>query len=246
MKFAYTLLVSIFALLLVGCAAPSSHPSAESLNSLADTAFEYARYDSAKNKYQQVLEIYPEEAHARLMLARIDLLEDRPHAAQAQLQQLLLEKSDNAAEAAFILGRHYLNQGELFQASNYLQQGLGFDEQHAGLHNLLAITKDEQQFTEQAEKHFLRAIELEPDSKSFRVNLSFHYLLQGEFKLAQSQLQPLMKGNRVPDFVTQHYALVLLAQDEEQQAFELLTHSMSSQQAEQDIALLKQQLSRLQ
>jgi len=44
MKFAYKLLVSIFAL-----------------------------YDSAKNKYQQVLEIYPEEVHARLMLARIDL-----------------------------------------------------------------------------------------------------------------------------------------------------------------------------
>ncbi|MDF4702050.1 tetratricopeptide repeat protein, partial [Vibrio parahaemolyticus] len=109
-----------------------------------------------------------------------------------------------------------------------------------------AIALDEQQDTAQAKQHFLRAMELEPDSKSFRVNLSFHYLLQGQFKQAQSLLQPLMKGNQVPDFVTQHYALVLLAQQQEQQAFALLSRSMSEQQAEHDIALLKQQLSRLQ
>lgn len=246
MKFASKLILSVVSILLVGCAAPASQPSAESLNSLADTAFEYARYDSAKSKYQQVLDVYPEQTHARLMLARIDLLQDRPHAAQSQLQQLLIENADNAAEAAFILGRYQLNQGDALSASNYLQQGLVLDEQHAGLHNLLAIALDEQQRTAQAKQHFLRAMELEPDSKSFRVNLSFHYLLQGQFKQAQLLLQPLMKGNQVPDFVTQHYALVLLAQQQEQQAFALLSRSMSEQQAEHDIALLKQQLSRLQ
>lgn len=243
MNISKSFLLAAVLMVTVGCSSVARYPEELEVDlNLANTAFEFGKLDSARTKYQHILQRHPNHAQARLMLARVDLLQDRAHAATQVLEALIAERADNAAEAALILGRSALDNHQPQQAEQWFEVGLTFDSDQAALHNGLGVALDATGTSGHARHHFERAVALEPDSKSFRTNLALNYLFAGEPLRAQRILKPMLDDTSVPVFVQRNYVLVLLALGEDNKARKLLANSMPGQEVAHDLSLLKQQL----
>lgn len=227
---------------LLGCAHPPIDTDITSTLDLADTAFEYGQLDSARSKYQSVIEQDATHHHARLMLARIDYAQDKPHSATQALVELVDDSASNAPEAALMLGRDALRQNDALGAKLWFEKGIEHDSTIASLHNGLGVALDGLGKGEQAYTHFKKALKLAPDSKSFTTNLALNCLFRGEVDQAQQLLQPLLYHNSVPNFVQRNYALILLAKGEREEAVQLLTLTMELSDALHDIELLDTEL----
>ncbi len=237
---------SVFAsFFIAGCASQSTAIDFSQDVDLAQAAYDYGQIDSAKEKLKTVLSRDPNHGEARLMSARIDLKQDRPKAARQTLIALLEEGGTQSAMASQLLGKLALDENDPTAALTLVDQGLYFEPESAILHNLKAVSLDSLGDFEKARLHYIKALEIEPDNKSFQSNLALSFLLDNQIDKADETLKPLLSANRVPEYVQRNYALILLAQGKEEQASELLAISMSTENVKHDIEMLKSQLAKL-
>jgi type IV pilus assembly protein PilF len=83
-------------------------------------------------------------------------------------------KSQEAEDAARIhteLGQQYMANGDLQTAMEKLQKALQFDDDYAPAHTVMAVLDERIHRPEQAELHYRRAVQLEPDKGGPNNNL---------------------------------------------------------------------------
>lgn len=79
-----------------------------------------------------------------------------PHTSKGQ-------EAEDAARVHTELGQQYMANGDLQTAMDKLNKALQFDEDYAPAHTVMAVLDERINRPEQAEQHYRRAVQLEPD-----------------------------------------------------------------------------------
>lgn len=95
---------------------------------------------------------------------------------------------EKALEAYSQLGLQYLRAGDTASAKDALQRALEISDDHAGTYNGLALVFQIEQEYELAEKHFRRAVSLDPDSAVFHNNFGAFLYARGLYEEACVEL----------------------------------------------------------
>ncbi|MDO6708214.1 tetratricopeptide repeat protein [Photobacterium sp. 1_MG-2023] len=246
--------IALAALALSAC---SSHADKVAANTqtnamvVAQTAFDSHQYAKAETLFRQLVDqaataAQPLPEQALLMLARSQFQQDKKQAARNTLQQLLDMRGSKAAEAADYLGKFSLDDGKTDQAQAAYRQGLALDgltgAEEARLLNGLGVSLLNQNSYAQGREAFERAVVLAPDEASYRSNLALGWLMDGQITKARTVFAPLLHYQQLPPRVEMNYALLLLAEGQEQQARLILSRYLSPTQVDHDIRQLADRL----
>jgi len=206
--------------LLVGCATPGKVKKQTESNNrvLAEAAFNYAQYDKAEAQYLALLELSPENLHYQMMLGRSQYHQDKKQTAIAKLRYVCASDDAIAAEQ---LG---VSKAKDTHVKAQLHNGLGVA--------LLA------NHPKQARSELEHAILLSPDEPYFRSNLAVSYLHNNQVKKAREVFSPLLAYQQLPLQVELNFALLLLAEGNENEARALLSRHLPASEVERDIEIL--------
>ncbi|MCF7364204.1 MULTISPECIES: tetratricopeptide repeat protein [Vibrio] len=228
--------------LLVGCATPGKVKKQTESNNrvLAEAAFNYAQYDKAEAQYLALLELSPENLHYQMMLGRSQYHQDKKQTAIAKLRYVCASDDAIAAESCVYLGRFLLTEGRESEAVAAYQLGVSkAKDTHvkAQLHNGLGVALLANH-PKQARSELEHAILLSPDEPYFRSNLAVSYLHNNQVKKAREVFSPLLAYQQLPLQVELNFALLLLAEGNENEARALLSRHLPASEVERDIEIL--------
>ncbi|WP_304622554.1 tetratricopeptide repeat protein [Photobacterium sp. WH24] len=259
--------IALAALALSACSRHADTVSAKAQTNamvVAQTAFDSHQYVKAETLYRKMLDTSapsgergqqnpratPFFQQALLMLARSQYQQDKKQAARDTLQQLLEMQGELAPEAAYYLGKFSLDDGRVERAQAAYHQGLALQgltaTQEAKLRNGLGVVLLNQNSYVQGRAAFSRAVTLAPDDAYYRANLALGWLMDGEVRAAREVFAPLLHYQQLPPRVEMNYALLLLAEGQEQQARLILSRFMSPTQVDHDIRRLSARFEQIQ
>ncbi len=237
--------------LLIGCATPSKVKKQTESNTkaLAEAAFNYGQYDKAEAQYFALLESSPDNLQYQMMLGRSQYHQDKKETAIAKLRYVCASDNAISAESCVYLGRFLLNEGRVPEAVAVYQLGVSKAEHsylpnsyvQAQLHNGLGVALLATQ-PAQARTELERAILLSPDEPFFRSNLAVSYLHQDQVAKAREVFSPLLAYQQLPLQVELNFALLLLAEGNENDARALLARHLPASEVERDIAILSSRI----
>lgn len=232
--------------LLIGCATPSKVKKQTESNTkaLAEAAFNYGQYDKAEAQYFALLESSPDNLQYQMMLGRSQYHQDKKETAIAKLRYVCASDDAISAESCVYLGRFLLNEGRVPEAVAVYQLGVSKAENtyvQAQLHNGLGVALLATQ-PAQARTELERAILLSPDEPFFRSNLAVSYLHQDQVEKAREVFSPLLAYQQLPLQVELNFALLLLAEGNENDARALLARHLPASEVERDIAILSSRI----
>ncbi|MBD1556167.1 pilus assembly protein TadD [Vibrio sp. S9_S30] len=240
------LLLGIMVVLLTACTSTRDHAEekkSHNYQAMAEAAFNYSQYDRAEHFYVLLTEEQPDDAHYQVMLARSLYLQDKKQAAIARLQKMAYERA--SSEAALYLGKYHLKGGDYVEGEKAYRSGLSnLGEQskpsiEGALHNGLGAALVSQRQFKEGVGHFEKATQIEPDNATYRSNLSLAWLTNGETEKAREVFTPLLSYKNLSPRVEMNFALILLAENREEEARNILARHMTKNQVDKDIAKLK-------
>jgi tetratricopeptide (TPR) repeat protein len=146
--------------------------------------FKTQRYDEAADKYQQIIDKYPESLYAWSNLGVVRFQEGSSsnkddatthfnEALKALQQAVKLSPTD--AFSYSNLGIVYYQMSEYENAIDALERAIALDPKDAKSHNYLGCACSQKGWQEVAEKEFRKAIELDPDFGDAHFNLALVY-----------------------------------------------------------------------
>ncbi|MDH4028513.1 MAG: PEP-CTERM system TPR-repeat protein PrsT, partial [Nitrospirota bacterium] len=150
--------------------------------------------EQATSEFQKVVDMRPDMAQARLLLAVTHLKKGRAKDAERETKKVL-ETDDKNAFAHNLLGSAYLSLGkgdlamEEFDRAIELNPGLVDAHIKKGAFNLLSGEK------EKAEKEFVNAVKIAPDMLNTRIILAQYYIKNRQFENAIKILNEGLKEN---------------------------------------------------
>ncbi|WP_052125125.1 MULTISPECIES: tetratricopeptide repeat protein [Vibrio] len=236
-------------ILIFGCATPSKVKDQTESNAsvLALAAFNYGQFAKAEQQYRKLVELSPDKLEFQLMLARSQYNQDKKEAAIAKLKRIANADDPVAAEASIYLGRYLLAADRVPEAIAVYELGqtkVKSENVQAQLHNGLGIALLGRELT-RARTELSQAVSLAPDNPHYRSNLALSYLQDNQLTLARETFEPLLAYQQLPPQVELNFALLLLAEGDENQARALLMRHLPASEVERDLTLLKSRLARL-
>jgi Flp pilus assembly protein TadD len=136
--------------------------------------FKMQRYDEAADKYQSIIDKYPESLYAWSNLGVVRFQQGKlPEALRALQQAVKLSPTD--AFSYSNLGIVYYQMGQYENAISALERALALDPSNAKSHNYLGCACSQKGWTEVAEKEFLKAIEIDDTFGDAHFNLALVY-----------------------------------------------------------------------
>ncbi|WP_417877471.1 tetratricopeptide repeat protein [Vibrio sp.] len=241
----WLLLVALSPLLL-GCATAEKvkKQTEDNTEALAEAAFNYGQYGKAEQQYLKLLELSPDHLNYQMMLARSQYRQDKKETAMAKLRYVCANPEPIAAQACMFLGRYLLSNGRVTEATEAYKLGLPKTDDpqvEAQLHNGLGIALLDSD-AQQARMALQQAIMLSPDNTHFRSNLAISYLHDNQVEKARTTFSPLLAYQQLPQQVELNFALLLLAEGNEDQARALLARHLPASEVERDLAILNARL----
>ncbi len=232
--------------LLFGCATAIKvkKQTEDNTQSLAEAAFNYGQYGKAEQQYLKLLELSPDNLKYQMMLARSQYRQDKKETAMAKLRYVCAQPEAISAQACMYLGRYLLSNGRVTEATEAYRLGLpkaGEPQVEAQLHNGLGIALLDSD-AQQARTALQQAILLSPDNPHFRSNLAISYLHDNQVEKARTTFSPLLAYQQLPQQVELNFALLLLAEGNEDQARALLARHLPASEVERDLSLLNARL----
>ncbi len=233
----------------LGCATQAKVNKHNEANtkSLAEAAFNYGQFAKAEEQYLKLSALSPENLSYKTMVARSQYSQDKKQSAMSKLEHVCRAEGDQSAEACVYLGRYLLNDNQVNKAIATYQQGItqAQDSQlQAQLYNGLGIALLEQDQT-QAQQMIQQAMALAPDNPFYRSNLAISYLHDNQLVKANEIFDPLLSYKQLPQQVELNFALLLLANNQQDQARALLSRHLPASEVERDLTLLNQRLSHM-
>lgn len=232
--------------LLFGCATASKvkKQTEDNTQALAEAAFNYGQYSKAEQQYLKLLELSPNNLKYQMMLARSQYRQDKKETAMAKLRYVCAQPEAISAQACIYLGRYLLSNGRVTEAIEAYRLGLlkaSEAQVEAQLHNGLGIALLDSD-AQQARTALQQAILLSPDNPHFRSNLAISYLHDNQVEKARTTFSPLLAYQQLPQQVELNFALLLLAEGNEDQARALLARHLPASEVERDLSLLNARL----
>jgi tetratricopeptide (TPR) repeat protein len=136
--------------------------------------FKMQRYDEAADKYQSIIEKYPDSLYAWSNLGVVRFQQGKlPEALKALQQAVKLSPTD--AFSYSNLGIVYYQLGQFENAISALERALALDPNNAMSHNYLGCACSQKGWQEVAEKEFTKAIELNDSFGDAHFNLALIY-----------------------------------------------------------------------
>ena len=136
--------------------------------------FKMQRYDEAADKYQTIIEKYPDSLYAWSNLGVVRFQQGKlPEALKALQQAVKLSPTD--AFSYSNLGIVYYQLGQYENAISALERALALDPSNAMSHNYLGCACSQKGWQEVAEKEFTKAIELNDNFADAHFNLALIY-----------------------------------------------------------------------
>jgi tetratricopeptide (TPR) repeat protein len=136
--------------------------------------FKMQRYDEAADKYQSIIEKYPDSLYAWSNLGVVRFQQGKlPEALKALQQAVKLSPTD--AFSYSNLGIVYYQLGQYENAISALERALALDPSNAMSHNYLGCACSQKGWQEVAEKEFTKAIELNDNFADAHFNLALIY-----------------------------------------------------------------------
>jgi Flp pilus assembly protein TadD len=136
--------------------------------------FKMQRYDEAADKYQTIIEKYPDSLYAWSNLGVVRFQQGKlPEALKALQQAVKLSPTD--AFSYSNLGIVYYQLGQYENAISALERALALDPTNAMSHNYLGCACSQKGWQEVAEKEFTKAIELNDNFADAHFNLALIY-----------------------------------------------------------------------
>jgi tetratricopeptide (TPR) repeat protein len=136
--------------------------------------FKMQRYDEAADKYQSIIEKYPDSLYAWSNLGVVRFQQKKlPEALKALQRAVALSPTD--AFSYSNLGIVYYQLGQYENAISALERALALDPTNAMSHNYLGCACSQKGWQEVAEKEFTKAIELNDSFADAHFNLALIY-----------------------------------------------------------------------
>ena len=136
--------------------------------------FKMQRFDEAADKYQTIIEKYPDSLYAWSNLGVVRFQQGKlPEALKALQQAVKLSPTD--AFSYSNLGIVYYQLGQYENAISALERALALDPSNAMSHNYLGCACSQKGWQEVAEKEFTKAIELNDNFADAHFNLALIY-----------------------------------------------------------------------
>ena len=241
----WLLLVALSPLLL-GCATAEKvkKQTEDNTEALAEAAFNYGQYGKAEEQYLKLIELSPDNLTYQMMLARSQYRQDKKETAMAKLRYVCANPEPISAQACMFLGRYLLSNGRVTEATEAYKLGLPKTDDpqvEAQLHNGLGIALLDSD-AQRARTALQQAILLSPDNPHFRSNLAISYLHDNQVDKARTTFSPLLAYQQLPQQVELNFALLLLAEGNEDQARALLARHLPASEVERDLSILNARL----
>jgi tetratricopeptide (TPR) repeat protein len=189
-------------------AAPAS--PAYVYNRWGDAFYNQERYDEARTRYQQAIELAPTESLYHSNLGWADLkLEEYDQAVDAFQRAVTLSPNSQVDQAN--LGEAYYQMGEYDLALAAFERAVMLAPGYARAHNQWGdVLYDQAQYREAAQK-YQEAIELLPDTALYHSNLGWAYYQMEEYDLASAALQHAVELDPDRDSDYNHWGNALYA-----------------------------------
>jgi type IV pilus assembly protein PilF len=190
-----------------GCVSDGANQVSQAQTKFKD-GLGYGAINDQKNmivSFKEAVELVPDNAQYRVHLGMAYFLQGDLEAAEKEYKQAL-QANKNYKEAYRQLGRLYMRREDWDNAVKIFEEHFtrpGTIQPHR-VFNWLALSYYGQGNYEQAEKQWLKAIELK-DNASIRLNLALAYKEQERFGLATESLKKAVVLN--PKFTQAHYEL---------------------------------------
>ena len=147
---------------------------AKKLAAEASALAKQRRFTDAEKKYQQVVDIAPENHFALANLAVTQIQAGKLSAAQVALEKALSLKSDDIF-ASVNLANVYCRQGRFDDSIAVLNRVIPADPKNAVAHNFLAIALGKKGDTAKAEESFRASLAINPNYANAHFNLAVMY-----------------------------------------------------------------------
>ena len=147
---------------------------AKKLATEASSLAKQRRFTDAEKKYQQVVDIAPENHFALANLAVTQIQAGKLSAAQVALEKALSLKSDDIF-ASVNLANVFCRQGRFDESINILNRVIPADPKNAVAHNYLAIALGKKGDTAKAEESFRESLAIDPNYANAHFNLAVMY-----------------------------------------------------------------------
>jgi len=150
------------------------------------------QYDDAKDHWQAVLKLSPDETDAQIGMARVAIAQGRPQDAVNQLTKLLPLSSPTAA-FSLSYARGLQQTGDLEHAIKHIDTAVQQFPVDAEILEVAAEINTQAGQLEKAEEYFIRAITQRPEKRSLHFGLAGVYRRLGKAKLAQAYQEQAAK-----------------------------------------------------
>lgn len=140
----------------------------------AANLFKQQRYDDAADKYQTIIDKYPESLYAWSNLGVVRFQQGKLNEALRALQQSV-KLSPTDAFSYMNLGIVYYQMGQYENAIDALNRAIALDPNNAKAHNYLGCACSQKGWQEVAEKEFRKAIDIDETFADAHFNLALVY-----------------------------------------------------------------------
>ncbi len=171
------------AIRLLSGAAEKEPASPAILTSLALAYRDSGQLAASLDWFRKTLDLRPEDTALRLEFSKVLLALKRTEEAGAELERVVSD-DPNLVKALFNLGILRAQQSRYKEASSLFGRALALREDSATLRSL-ALSEFLEGRSEEAEKHLLRALELDPADRRAHLQLAQIYSARGEVELAR-------------------------------------------------------------
>ena len=185
----------------------------------------------------------PKDADAALSFGQALRANGQPAQAVAVLEQGSIANPTNKALLA-AYGRALADNGNYEQAFDVLSKAHSPDNPNWSLLSVQGTVLDQMGRHEEARRYYASALKIAPDEPSVLSNLGLSYLLTRELPKAEAALRKAYASPRADARVRQNLALVVGLQGRFAEAVTIVKADLKPEEAEANVAYLKEMLSR--
>ncbi|BCR05292.1 lipoprotein [Desulfuromonas versatilis] len=185
------------------------------------THYKLEQFELALNQFQAGLDVQPDHAQSRLMVAMTLLKQKRLDDAIAETVKVVHADPRNGL-AHNIMGSAYLAKGDFDQAMKNLDKAIEIDPTLADAHLKKGLFSLAQGNPIQAEAGLVKAIQIAPEHLNTRLLLASYYLRQQNYPGAIATLQEGLTGKDEDALLYNYMAAAYLAQKKNVEAVEAL------------------------
>ncbi len=238
-----TVLALATAILLVGCAKDRRTTGSVPANLRKPVAeMNQTELQQATSYWQRQYERDPKVKKTGLQFATALRMTGRNDQALAVMQKVAIyHPEDRSVLAAY--GKALAGAGDLNKALATIQRAQTPDNPDWKLHSAEGAIYDQMGKPELARAQYRRALDLKPGEPSILSNLGMSYLLAGDLRAAETYLQQAINRPGADSRVRQNLALVIGLQGRFKEAEKVAAGELQSDEAERNVAFLRQMLS---